>query len=70
MEYESVDTARLKLIESRLKYDANHIMDEHKRNMAALEWFKVEAELRKRSGLSGIIWQLKKLLRQIVEKAS
>ena len=56
-----MDTAKLKLWADRLKYDSSHILDEHKRNLAALEWFKVEAELKKRTGLSGIFWQVKKL---------
>jgi len=30
--------------------------------MAALEWFKVEAELKKRRGLFGIVWQIKKVI--------
>ncbi|MBI1281446.1 MAG: hypothetical protein GC179_25185 [Anaerolineaceae bacterium] len=56
-----METAKLQLWADRLKYDSNHMLDEHKRNMAALEWFKVEAELKKRRGFSGIFWQVKKL---------
>lgn len=58
-DYENVDTEKLKVLAKRLKYDSNHMLDEHKRNLAALEWFKVEAELKKRTGLSGIVRQMK-----------
>ena len=61
MDYENVDTEKLKVLANRLKYDSNHMLDEHKRNLSALEWFKVEAELKKRTRLSGIVRQMKKL---------
>ena len=63
MAYDDIETKNLEIAAKRLKYDSNHMLDEHKRNLEALEWFKVEAELRKRRGLAGIIWQMKKLFR-------
>ena len=55
MAYADVDTKNLEIAAKRLKYDGNYMLVEHKRNLAALEWFKAEAELRKRRGLSGIM---------------
>jgi hypothetical protein len=60
--YEQMDTKRLRQLAKDLHYDSNHKMEPVKRQQAKLELAIVEAELRNRMGVRGIVRGIKKLL--------
>ena len=62
MAYESLDTRQLEKMANELRYDSQHKLAEDKRAQAKIELDKVEAELRNRQGISGLIRQIKNLL--------
>lgn len=61
MDYRQFDNQKLKRLTSQLRYDMEHLMSSEKREQAKQELKRVEAELRNRSGLRGIIHQLRRI---------
>ncbi|MEO8609584.1 MAG: hypothetical protein ABI690_16955 [Chloroflexota bacterium] len=62
MSYESLDTPKLQMLARDLRYDSQHKMEADKRAQAKTELEKVEAELREREGIRGLVRQVKTLL--------
>ena len=62
MEYEQLDTGRLRKLADDLRYDSNHKMEEVKRVQAKIELIKVETEIRNREGFRGLFRLVKKLM--------
>lgn len=60
MDYGDVETGKLQKMAQRMRYDSDHLLDTHQRELAETELRKVEAELKKRKGVSGIIYQIGK----------
>jgi hypothetical protein len=62
MGYKSLDTRRLEKLAQDLRYDSQHKLEEHKRVQARLELVNVEAELKNRQGIQGLVRLIKNLL--------
>jgi hypothetical protein len=63
VDYESLDRKRLQRLADDLRYDSSHKLEERKRAEARMELMKVEAELRNRKGLCGLLRQVNRLLK-------
>lgn len=62
MDYESLDIRKLQKLAQDLRYDSQHKLEEHNRVQAKIVLLEVEAELRKRQGIQGLVRQVKSLL--------
>ena len=62
MDYEKLDTRRLRKLADDLRYDSSHKMEEVKRVQAKNELIKVEAEIRNREGFRGLFRLVKMLM--------
>jgi hypothetical protein len=62
MGYKSLDTKRLQKLAQDLRYDSQHKLEEQKRVQAKIELAKVEAELKNRQGIQGLVRLIKNLL--------
>jgi hypothetical protein len=62
MEYEKLDTRRLRKLADDLRYDSSHKMEEVKRVQAKIQLSRVETEIRNREGFRGLFRLVKKFM--------